>query len=378
MDLNLAFSNYGGYDDQGLYGEGVYAYSGGNKVPYGAHGTGSGSGALSRVLFDDYGRPVGAASGEKQNGLGSMVVRAVPKAEVDHNVAGGAQKFRARLLSEGAGQSDIDVLCQIGLDGIRVLDPATSRTLKIYSLDNVTRWEVLDSYIFAFWAKTSIDVEPKRIRLKSNSYTSNNMLDMVAATSFQLKEIGETKKPSDAVNVAEQASEKKKGFPDWINLMKPRNEEKDYWVPDEAVSRCSSCGTDFNAFVRRHHCRNCGDIFCDKCTQGRIELTTDENAAPVRVCDHCMAEVTQRLTNAKESAGNVATLQSHTDLAKKIKEEMDKNQKTSTGFALSGPGVRMEEVACPTCTVHLQVQVPSSGSETIECSVCQHPFLVRA
>jgi len=28
--------------------------------------------------------------------------------------------------------------------------------------------------------------------------------------------------------------------------------------------------------------------------------------------------------------------------------------------------------------VLLQVQVPSSGSETIECGVCQHPFLVSA
>lgn len=39
---------------------------------------------------------------------------------------------------------------------------------------------------------------------------------------------------------------------------------------------------------------------------------------------------------------------------------------------------RLREVACPTCTVHLQVEVPASGSETIECSVCQHPFLVGA
>lgn len=38
----------------------------------------------------------------------------------------------------------------------------------------------------------------------------------------------------------------------------------------------------------QHHCRNCGDIFCDKCTHGRIALTADENAQPVRVCDRCM------------------------------------------------------------------------------------------
>ncbi|KAK9098095.1 hypothetical protein Syun_025140 [Stephania yunnanensis] len=110
---------------------------------------------------------------------------------------------------------------------------------------------------------------------------------------------------------SEQLSEKKKGFADWMNLMKPTNEEKDHWVPDEAVTKCISCGTDFSAFVRKHHCRNCGDIFCDKCTHGRIALTTEENAQPVRVCDKCMAEVTQRLSHAKESASKSTGLHSH-------------------------------------------------------------------
>ena len=185
-------------------------------------------------------------------------------------------------------------------------------------------------------------------------------------------------KPSDSIKTAEQSAEKKKGFADWMNLIKPANEEKDHWVPDEAVTKCTSCGTDFGAFVRKHHCRNCGDIFCDKCTHGRIALTVDENAQPVRVCDRCMAEVTQRLSNAKEAASKPTGLQSHEDLARKLQEEMEKNRKTLSGSRSDGSGRRMKEVACPTCTVHLQVQVPSSGSETIECGVCQHPFLVSA
>ncbi|KAF8410404.1 hypothetical protein HHK36_002933 [Tetracentron sinense] len=49
-----------------------------------------------------------------------------------------------------------------------------------------------------------------------------------------------------------------------------------------------------------------------------------------------------------------------------------------TGSKSDESGSRMREVACPICTVHLQVSVPSSGSETIECGVCQHPFLVSA
>lgn len=46
--------------------------------------------------------------------------------------------------------------------------------------------------------------------------------------------------------------------------------------------------------------------------------------------------------------------------------------------APQGSSTQMRDVACPTCTVHLQVQVPSFGTETVECGVCQHPFLVSA
>ncbi|PHT25145.1 hypothetical protein CQW23_35217 [Capsicum baccatum] len=264
---------------------GVYKYNGKKEESYSGNRSQSNAG----MMFDDYGRPINVHSGREQQRPVSTpkVVKAAPKIEDQQDATGGVLKFRVKLLSEGFGQSDMDVLCQIGLDGIRLLDPATSRTQRIYSLENVTRWEVLDSHIFAFWAKTSVDIEAKRIRLKSNSYTTNNILDAVTAASIQVKEMGESSMPSDAIKGSESAAEKKKGF-DWMKLMRPLNEEKDHWVPDEAVRKCTACGTDFGAFIRRHHCRNCGDIFCDKCTQGRTALTADEDAQPVRVCDRCM------------------------------------------------------------------------------------------
>lgn len=48
----------------------------------------------------------------------------------------------------------------------------------------------------------------------------------------------------------------------------------------------------------QHHCRNCGDIFCDKCTHGRIALTTDDNAPQVRVCDRCMVFMVNLFTSS--------------------------------------------------------------------------------
>lgn len=50
----------------------------------------------------------------------------------------------------------------------------------------------------------------------------------MSLTSKQLKEMAESNKPSDPTKESE--SEKKKGFADWMNLVKPGNEEKDHWV----------------------------------------------------------------------------------------------------------------------------------------------------
>lgn len=373
-----------GFDvDDGGFGGEVYAYDGGRGEPYGARGTGtvSGTGAGSKPLaaFDDYGNL-------------TKITKAVPKAETQDG-GNGVQKFRVKILPDSGSQNTLDVLCQIGLDGLRMLDPSTNRTLRIYPLETITKWEVTDPSVYTFWAKSSVDLDPRRIRLQSNRYTTNTILDTVAAACVQLREMVDDKSSgnnSDTSKASDQLTEKRRSsLADWVTLKKPV-EEKQHWVPDEAVTSCKGCGTDFGAFIRRHHCRNCGDIFCDKCTQGRAALTADKDAQPVRVCDSCLAEVTQRLTSTKETSSKATAQRSHDDLAKRLMEEMGRNRKgnSDSGSGSSplwssqsisdGTGKRMREVACPTCTVHLQVQVPSSGTETVECGVCQHPFLVSA
>lgn len=47
---------------------------------------------------------------------------------------------------------------------------------------------------------------------------------------IQIKEMGGRSRPVDYLKTNEQLTEKKKGFVDWMNLMKPGNEEKDHWV----------------------------------------------------------------------------------------------------------------------------------------------------
>lgn len=97
--------------DQGGLENGVYAYDGGKDQPYGARGTGCLKSSSSSSVFDDYGRSVGFGK-EEEVGSG-RIVRAAPKPEAQQDVKNGVQKFRVKLLPEGAGQTPMDVLCQV-------------------------------------------------------------------------------------------------------------------------------------------------------------------------------------------------------------------------------------------------------------------------
>lgn len=47
------------------------------------------------------------------------------------------------------------------------------------------------------------------------------------------------------------------------------------WLPDETVPNCMRCGEEFNFFLRRHHCRQCGQIFCHRCCNSKALLQPD-------------------------------------------------------------------------------------------------------
>ncbi|KAJ2350584.1 hypothetical protein GGH91_000042 [Coemansia sp. RSA 2671] len=51
------------------------------------------------------------------------------------------------------------------------------------------------------------------------------------------------------------------------------------WEPDEATAVCRQCSRRFSLFLRRHHCRRCGLVFCDSCSSKRVLLGSPVSTA---------------------------------------------------------------------------------------------------
>lgn len=80
------------------------------------------------------------------------------------------------------------------------------------------------------------------------------------------------------------------------------------WEPDHKANECRRCDKRFGLLNRRHHCRRCGLVVCDKCSTARTFLSSnqilkDPNASESmqnlssqhhRVCDKCYADLGQQ------------------------------------------------------------------------------------
>ncbi|KAG7518771.1 RUN and FYVE domain-containing protein 1 [Solea senegalensis] len=64
------------------------------------------------------------------------------------------------------------------------------------------------------------------------------------------------------------------------------------WLKDDEATQCKQCQKEFSIARRKHHCRNCGDIYCNSCSSN--ELALPSYPRPVRVCDVCHSLLLQR------------------------------------------------------------------------------------
>lgn len=80
------------------------------------------------------------------------------------------------------------------------------------------------------------------------------------------------------------------------------------WIPDDAVRNCNKCQQGFGLMRRKHHCRRCGHVFCDKCSARTCVLPASFGFGnqQQRVCDTCLELVQAgqgEMSGADEATG---------------------------------------------------------------------------
>ncbi|KAI5713533.1 hypothetical protein M8J76_000926 [Diaphorina citri] len=75
--------------------------------------------------------------------------------------------------------------------------------------------------------------------------------------------------------------------PQGVSPVGDRVEAPPVWIPDGLAPACMACKSMFTVVRRRHHCRNCGKVFCARCSCNSVPLPRFGHVKPVRVCNRC-------------------------------------------------------------------------------------------
>ena len=89
------------------------------------------------------------------------------------------------------------------------------------------------------------------------------------------------------------------------------------WMKDTNVSKCTLCNAKFSFFLRKHHCRRCGGIFCGYCSLFTAKLPELSYDTEVRVCKDCkqtiVSEPSATLSPREKRESSESSSHSHDD-----------------------------------------------------------------
>lgn len=127
-----------------------------------------------------------------------------------------------------------------------------------------------------------------------------------------------------------------------------------YWRPNNEIKFCHKCKSPFGLTDTKHHCRACGEGFCDKCSS-RTKCVPSRNwHTPVRVCDICYEK--DEPTEPSEDVN-----------ARKVSEQVMSTLST-VGTVLNYSKSFIKD------TVRPSYWIPDS--EIVNCCVCEQKFSV--
>ena len=92
------------------------------------------------------------------------------------------------------------------------------------------------------------------------------------------------------------------------------------WVPDHMASSCHGCKMEFWLVRRKHHCRNCGHVFCGDCSGQMARIPSQNLIHAERVCLPCYKVLTGKNSPSRESmTESSATIGGRTSVVAQVK-----------------------------------------------------------
>jgi len=92
--------------------------------------------------------------------------------------------------------------------------------------------------------------------------------ELAKATQLAKDAAEEAERKVEIKAAAERSSPNKQGS----TQFRPGSFGRDLlWMPDKICKVCYNCEDPFNLYRRRHHCRMCGQVFCDRCSSEYVD-----------------------------------------------------------------------------------------------------------
>lgn len=164
------------------------------------------------------------------------------------------------------------------------------------------------------------------------------------------------------------------------------------WQQDKDVSQCMNCHNRFTFFQRKHHCRCCGNIFCQDCTshfvrydRAKVHVVKRpdyaDDFAPYRTCDSCYSNLLHLgLIISPPSISNISNNESTDGLSNNSSETSLSS--TTSGFPINMVDTTNESTISPQQQEQTNTTSPvnnSSGGDEDDddnnhCPICNTNF----
>lgn len=165
-------------------------------------------------------------------------------------------------------------------------DINSGTTINTTSLHSVVKWGNIDAVKFMLERGADPNIRTTKGELPidfAKDPQIRELLEPLTKSSGPTNPPATSSEPQSPTSPTQTASHGQKSQYSW-----------DSWQPDETATKCAHCSKPFSLIVRKHHCRNCGIIFCDNCTSHRLRLPDYGYKDAVRICKPCFDTIISR------------------------------------------------------------------------------------